>query len=255
MTVGPATNRFMAAIGVRTESLVDDSDCDSRQALVYLFFLKISFSRLPASVFADLLPGVGGPSTLPFERGLNLLGAIARCVKSKPRASIDHIATTLKEDGILCDSALSLPERRNHTRQMIFWMLSLLHSLYKPKWSDAKSEHYRARFSIDSEGANCMLQDSLPLDTSERPLEQLRLGFGLILPRKSDLAESSAAKATLYVSFLNAATLRNFGIEIVWVYTMSSHLDFDQSRQKLCLFYLPSLCQLHSFSNDSVMTT
>ncbi|KAI9671545.1 MAG: hypothetical protein M1817_003597 [Caeruleum heppii] len=56
------------------------------------------------------------------------------------------------------------------------------------------------------------------------------------------------------VSCLNAATLTSIaGIQLIWVDTISAHLDFDASVPALYLFRLPSFCRLQS-GDDSFLS-
>lgn len=79
-------------------------------------------------------------------------------------------------------------------------------------------------------------------------------GFGEILPvRRHGTSRFDVGEAktdTLMVANLNIATLVNIGrIHIIWVKSISSHLEFDSLHQRLSLFCVPAFCTLNLDGN------
>ena len=192
-----------------------------------------------------------------FQTLLVLMAAIATSARSKAKISIDGIADLLDTGVFILPTSISMPEAKNHTRQVLFALLGFLTMLYLPIWPPPAPSLQLERLQIDPERATCLTAISQPVEKSTRPLQAMRLAFGEIIPTSggvSEIAGTALSSSTLYVSNLNAAELLNIGkIEIKWVHTMSSHLNFDEPNQQLVLFALPSYCKLNSYSDETVI--
>ena len=74
------------------------------------------------------------------------------------------------------------------------------------------------------------------------------MSFGKKLPR----ADLEAASQMIHASSIAYYGLKKFGkIRIVWVNSLTAHLDFDPLTRKLMLFRLPSFCALNCISGES----
>ncbi len=82
--------------------------------------------------------------------------------------------------------------------------------------------------------------------------------MGKLLPVKEtkfpvSKESSGLRQSKLFVSNLNASTLQDLAhIQIIWIDTISAHLDFDPTIPSVKLFRLPSFCKLH-MTVDSVI--
>ena len=105
-------------------------------------------------------------------------------------------------------------------------------------------------FDLDTQGAKCFKRTSIALESAQRPIDELLRSFGELLPNKRiGTKHSTKAHGSLkfHVSNLNISTLKKLaGVKIVWVDTMSAHLDFDPTTATLCIFKAPSYCKLNS---------
>ncbi|KAJ5710115.1 hypothetical protein N7493_009707 [Penicillium malachiteum] len=107
---------------------------------------------------------------------------------------------------------------------------------------------------VDITGTRQFLTSSQPIEKADRPLVEVLKGFGEILPvcgqETSSLDAGMVDGDTLEVANLNLATLINIGrINIIWVKSISSHLEFDSLHRRLSLFCMPSFCLLNLDNN------
>lgn len=93
-----------------------------------------------------------------------------------------------------------------------------------------------------------------------RPLQQLLGRFGSLLPRPECVRRSDAAgglesgSECLIASYISFHSLKQvLGIELEWVDVLNQHLEFDQSRGRLRVFRLPSMCRLMSRDVDGTL--
>lgn len=116
-------------------------------------------------------------------------------------------------------------------------------------------------FLLDTQGAKCFGRSSVAIQQAGRPIHELLRSFGELLPKKKQtmgsldgMQSTESAAYKFYVSNVNVAALSKLGnIEIIWVDTVSAHLDFDPTGPSLRLFKLPSYCRLHA-SDDTFLS-
>lgn len=131
-------------------------------------------------------------------------------------------------------------------RNSIFSAIGIASQVFVPVRTKSKDH-----FKIDTQGASCPSKTTVDFDKAQRPWDELLRGFGEIFPRKSSMNGISIPVGTqplkYHVSSLNAATLRRIaGVKIMWVDSISSHLDFDSTIPALYLFRKPSFCMLQA---------
>ncbi len=135
--------------------------------------------------------------------------------------------------------------------QLVFVMSGWITMLFAPLIPHSGAQH---ELQVDITGTRRFLTSSQPTMKAERPLVEVLKGFGEILPlgrretSRSDVGE--ARSDTLEVANLNMATLVNIGrIHVIWVKSISSHLEFDSLHQRLSLFCVPMFCMLNIDGN------
>ncbi|KAE8443930.1 hypothetical protein EG329_001240 [Mollisiaceae sp. DMI_Dod_QoI] len=241
---------FIHAIIGEKENLLNSSTDIQQEAQVYLFYVGESLRKVPESSMAILLPPESDATVSGLSRILKLLTGLCQALASKPRISLDGVALFLQEKHIIPVDCMSTDEKRKETLQGIFCLVGFVTMLYLPVWPPLGPLPQQDQLRIYSENVPCVRNLSQPIEKSARPIQTIRLGFGEIIPARED------SDTTLYVSNMNAATLLNVGkIDIKWVHTIGSHLDFDESNRLLMVFFLPSFCKLNSHSDETVLAT
>lgn len=134
---------------------------------------------------------------------------------------------------------------------IVFAMTGWITMLFTPQIPPSSTQD---GLQVDKTGTRRFLITSQPMTKAERPFVEVLKGFGEILPLggletpKFDVGE--AESDTLKVANLNMATLINIGrINVTWVKSISSHLEFDSLHRRLSLFCMPSFCMLNVDSN------
>jgi hypothetical protein len=135
--------------------------------------------------------------------------------------------------------------------QLVFAMSGWITMLFVPLVPRSGAQH---ELQVDITGTRRFVTSSQPTIKAERPLVEVLKGFGEILPvgrrETSRLDVREAEGDTLEVANLNMATLVNIGrIHVIWVKSISSHLEFDSLQQQLSLFCFPSFCMLNMDGN------
>lgn len=158
--------------------------------------------------------------------------------------TIDSIATKLfANSGINSEEIRNA--RRHEIRQVIFAVTGLLTMLYTPA-PTISAGNFTIVVPEDLGSMRC--QQSC--EKAQNALFGFLKGFGILLPIQGEEEEDSPveeASEELHISKLNYASLRNISnIQISWVNDLSSHLYFNDKKQVLSLFRLPSFCVAHS---------
>jgi hypothetical protein len=92
--------------------------------------------------------------------------------------------------------------------------------------------------------------------SSPRPIQAVFRQFHRAMSTsrwRSPIGEDNpTVPVALEVSCLNYASLKDIAkIDLVWVSTLTSHLDFDATKRQLCLFRFPTFCALNAMSDRS----
>ena len=179
---------------------------------------------------------IQGPATDPK---LYLLLHLTTLLHERKGLSIDYAIRMMIQQRVLYERA-----RNNWAmRQFIFATVGVLTMLYKPLVPTFNSGD--TFFQLDHQGAPCFTESRLRGDMSSRPIVELLLHFGEILPKRLPRGGRADPKDALHVSNLNVQTLTRIGgITIRWVDSVSAHLDFDPISLELMIFRLPSFCAL-----------
>jgi hypothetical protein len=152
---------------------------------------------------------------------------------------------TLRHDGIL--KAPNDPQHENRQKHLVFSALGWLNHLYKPAAIVAEDLFY-----VETSGEHYPTQPTVALARAQRPVDELlrALGHRIPLPGPTSQVPPSTGnypddpEVKFHVSRLNAAVLRSIAnVKLVWVDTISAHLDFDPTIPALFLCRCPSFCQ------------
>lgn len=112
-------------------------------------------------------------------------------------------------------------------------------------------------FDLDTQGAKCFSRTTKTLESAQRPIDELLRSFGELLPKKwtgTTHTTDTHGSLKFQVFNLKIATLKKLAnVKIVWVDTMSAHLDFDPTTATLCIFKAPSYCKLNP-SEDTFLS-
>lgn len=174
-----------------------------------------------------------------------------RAYRLTPGISIHKLTQVLIRDQVFHEA--TTPQDTVMQRQFLFSVIGWLTGLYIPS-----SVPEATIFRIEDCGAKYPKRTSVDIGKAQRPMDELLFAFGEMLPRREMTAaegdvkyvtESSFLK--FHVSFLNAATLKLLAkINLVWVDTISAHLDFDPTIPALFLFRSPAICALQATQNS-----
>lgn len=179
-----------------------------------------------------------------------MLTSLAGMTAVEPQISID------KAIRLLSDSTRQhlRPESSqepliNRTRSLVFccisWITMLYSTSFQPDFHNLHLDHIQCASIVHSQ----------PTLNSENPLCELLQDFGPLLPVRDDqvlgnVSDPVFSADSLYVSLLNAATLRQLGgIQIEWIDNISSHLQFDAELRKLLIFHFPSFWEVHRYNS------
>ena len=246
---------------------------DYANAAAYITHIKHQCRWSPASPFAaaalkDSSSSSASASALPANclasdaQIFTALSELARGMKASPLWSVHDGIDALVGSGIFrADLHDTDAEDMAVAVQLVFAMSGAITMLYTPLTSPAPGSNTPPQdLRVDVSGTRGFFTSSQGIARAERPLVEVLKGFGDILPapaarhqvRTSSLGSSGrrtpseSGSDLLEVPYLNLATLVNVGeIQIVWVKSISSHLEFDRFRRQLSLFCLPSFCLLN----------
>ncbi|KAI9772632.1 MAG: hypothetical protein M1840_000226 [Geoglossum simile] len=244
-------HQFLAAVtGVPSRS--NTTNLESAQ-LMFVNHVHTEALQFPQVVLSRVVKkDIDGTAvTVPI---FELAVKIAQLLHVQEQPSIDSIAAELS----VTQSTPATPD--DDTRQLIFCILGWIIPLYIPiSPSDTETSN---GFRVDSQGSSRFSTLLLPMSFADRPIVEIvqSLGYSL-LPVKEpaetrveywDIAIEQVARS-FAVSVLNANILDRVGnVEICWVDTIASHLDFDLVHKKLYLYRLPSYCEIGQFKNSAL---
>ena len=179
----------------------------------------------------------------------SLMIAIAETLKTslKRGTSLNELAKNLFLEP---DGSASNSDVRLHSTAMnaIFTAMGWFSMLYEPSLNPKDASLSMADSVFNQNQASHQLY-SLPVTAcARRTLPGLLMSFGKKLPR----ADLEAPSQMIRASSIAYYGLKKFGkIRIVWVNSLTAHLDFDPFTRKLMLFRLPSFCALNCISGES----
>ncbi|KAL7894039.1 hypothetical protein HDV64DRAFT_288492 [Trichoderma sp. TUCIM 5745] len=185
------------------------------------------------------------------EKRIRVLGfvtKVAEILRESPQGSIQFIAKKLVDDNVSNASENSrVPS--DTCAACIFACVGWATSMYKADPQQGKP------LAIDTQGAPCFSAPDLLRSFVTRSVAEILGNMGDdVLPRRSLTStplEETKPPSKLYVARLNFATLSQLAnAKIVWIDTVSGHLNFDMANQTLFLFRFPSFCELHSSRNS-----
>lgn len=166
---------------------------------------------------------------------------------SKSDASLSDIARDLllESDGMASSSD---PIVHLTAMNAVFTVLGWYSMLYEPSLKPNKTDLSISRSVVTTKHAGRHLS-SLPIAVcARRTLSGLLMSFGKRLPKP----DFEAPSHMIHVSSIAFYALKKFGkIKIVWVNSLSAHLEFDTLTRTLMLFRLPSFCALFCVSRES----
>ena len=160
-----------------------------------------------------------------------------------------QLKKVLREEQDLCADPFA--------QSLIFYSLGWLSLLYKPS-KRARSNDLK----ITIQSTKSAMRSNVAAEMVARPLDELLRAFGDIVPRNMrSLASNgqvydkeSASSVKFQVSHLNVATLQDIAdMQIVWVDSLSAHLEFDPTIPSLSIFKCPSFCKINQ-APDSIAT-
>ncbi|KAK4159040.1 hypothetical protein QBC43DRAFT_327936 [Cladorrhinum sp. PSN259] len=195
------------------------------------------------------------------DKIIQLCSEVVGVLRDHGPISISRIIQTIQSrDIIRKDRDLSYD---SSAHRLVFALLGWLSFLYVPS---ARQEADELR--IDLQITQPSIRGSAPVDMVGRPLDELLRSFGELLPQpqrpRLKLTESRSSQvyqtqvpnsgSNLEVSHMNVATLKDMAnMKIIWVDTISEHLQFDPTTPSVSLFKCPSFCKLQKHSNQSAL--
>lgn len=257
-TIGLSTGPDPAHEAAFSELLHNMSCCDadsiiaSPSSLWYQIYLERKLNAIDSHLLRIIVKSEQHPTAAHDSLAIcSLLSQIVNLIKSINHISVEGIATELQRRGVLVFSKEGSPL----AWQLVFILIGLLTFFYEPllspkegtfqielgvaclerKKMSPKRSTWLSEMSIDK-GASLSIADLLRnFCAGELPLTHIRTN-GSTIPAPVD---------ALATPNLNYYTLvRVAGLEIVWVDSISLHLDFDRKKKTLKLFRLPSFCAL-----------
>lgn len=250
-SIAPRVGEAEAAIQLYLECLTGrphpKCSADYTNASSYIAYVKQQCRWTPSSPFVPVkdcapLPANSLATEVQIFKALNELAA---GMKANSHWSVYDGINSLAAAGIFRtdlnaqDIAVAV--------QVLFVMSGSITMLFTPLPPGSEMNH---ELQVDVSGTRGFFTSSQPMMRAERPLVEVLKGFGEILPvrqrKSSDFEHRETESDLLEVANLNIATLISIGgIRIVWVKSISSHLEFDRFRRQLSLFCLPSFCMLN----------
>jgi hypothetical protein len=229
-----------------------DIDVISKEANAYLLHLKSHTDGKWSGDLDRLFHAEFVLRNEAFEKAVQLCSEVAELLREHGGISINKIIQRLqlkdvfRKDPDLCEDPIA--------QSLVFSSLGWLSLLYIP----SKRAHFNdLRITIQS--TKSAIRSSVAMEMVSRPLDELIRSFGDILPRKSRRSGSNGHMWTqestikFEVSYLNMATMKDMAnMKIIWVDSLSAHLEFDPTTPAVSIFKCPSFCKFHQ-SEDSTL--
>ena len=190
-----------------------------------------------------------------FEKVIQLCAEVTCVIREHGGISISKLLQKLQFKKVLREEDdLS---KDPFAQSLIFYSLGWLSLLYIPA-KRARSSNLR----IAVQSTKSAIRSNVATEMVARPLDELLRSLGDFLPGSiigklsSNLhpdSQESTPTMKFQVSHLNVATLQDIAsMQIVWVDSLSAHLEFDPTVPSLSLFKCPSFCKIHQ-SPDSTL--
>jgi len=214
-----------------------------------LGYLIKDFRRLltaqRSSYHDELLHPELGKNQELFERLLQLMCSVMVINRQSIGICIQKLKHRLVDDRVLQMS--KDPEVEMKQQHLLFSVLGWLTRLYTPAPTPEPGH-----LSIITNGAKYPARTTADITKVHRPIDELFRAFGESLPqRNTDRKDDIHLK--FHVSCMNVATLTSLAkVQLIWVDTISAHLDFDPTIPALYLFRTPSFCHSQS-SQDATL--
>ncbi|KAJ5803462.1 uncharacterized protein N7503_005912 [Penicillium pulvis] len=217
----------------------------------YLSHLSSLIGEEAIRVFRSTLEPTFCETHSDYQVIIRALCATITIIREDPRISVSRLCDRLAEKGVVKEMTTE-----STARYCVLSLVGWCSLLFIPS---QKVMH--GNFILDTQGAKCFGRPSMAMQQAGRPIHELLRSFGELLPkRKSTLGSLDGLQSTestaykFYVSYVNVAALTKLAnIEIIWVDTVSAHLDFDPTGPSLRIFKVPSYCRLHA-SDDTLLS-
>lgn len=188
----------------------------------------------------------------PFKKAMQLCSEVAEILRANGAVSISKIIQKLQLKGVFREDE-DVPNDP-FAQNLIFSSLGWLSMLYLPSKRARSSD-----LKITIQSSKSAIRSNIAPEMTSRPLDELLRSFGDLLPKK--IAKSSSngqgyvqeTSTKFQVSHLNVATMKDIAnMQIVWVDSLSAHLEFDPAVPSMSIFKCPSFCKIHQ-SEDSTL--
>jgi hypothetical protein len=201
------------------------------------------------NLFWQMLDRAYHPTCGDKDRILWTLCAVIVIFRAEPTISISRLAVRLVRESVF---RLAAGDNDLPIRQCLIFLIGWCSLLFIPSRNISLGV-----FDLDPQGSKCFSRTSITLESAQRPIDELLRSFGELLPKKRrDITHTTEAPGSLkfHVSNLNIVTLKKLaGVKVIWVDTISAHLDFDPTTASLFIFKIPSYCKLNS-SKDTFLS-
>ena len=214
------------------------------------------FTLCTSKVTAEKLPN----QSLDLCALYNMMAVIVSTIGPHVDIDLDNLVRGLIELGIFIKpdkGEESSEDRFGLMLQLVFMSIGWLSSMYDPE-KDPQSG--KLQITDDAIGPSNRRRGSRirtfeqDFAQTRQPVRTLLRVFGDVLGNGSQLAQDQLKEREyLTVGYLSYYTLSRVGnIKIQWVDSVSSHLDFVESRRILKLFRFPSFCYMmyHAKSDE-----
>lgn len=194
-----------------------------------------------------------------YDKTIQLCHEVGGVLRDHGPISISRIIQKLQSRNVIREvEDLSY---NSAAHRLVFALLGWLSLLYIPG-----IRHDSDELRINLKATQSFIKGSVPGELIGRPLDELLNSFGALLPRpqenrRDELSGSQSSQAQLNppgfkleVSYMNVATLKDMAnMQIIWVDSLSEHLQFDPATPSVSLFKCPSFCKLQKQSDQSAL--
>ena len=204
----------------------------------------------PKDVFCILKNATSGKSVIQDEQFLAIWSEILLILSRKCSNSIDGIVEELLARKLLefdAHSTTSTHEFPSHARYLVFAIIGWQTMLFRPDKLSYPTNCFGIVDETNGFRGHRHTQLFQPDSAYGKPLHELLLGFGLMLPPK-DLQTNSAEDKAKGRSVFNSKSFNAYlltticDIQLVWTDSLACHLEFDPSANMLYIFKYPSFC-------------
>lgn len=186
-----------------------------------------------------------------FEKAIQMCSEVAALLREHGGISIARLILKLQLKRVFNEAeGLRLDP---FAQSLVFSSLGWLSLLYVPSRRSQLSD-----LKITIQSTMSAIRSIVPAEMVTRPLDELLRSFGDLLPRKTrrsvpdDQIDAQEPTIKFEVSHLNMATMKDMAnMKIIWVDSLSAHLEFDPATPAVNLFKCPSFCKINQ-SDDSI---